>query len=181
MSQPPHPDRTSEFLKHMLESQRSIRNYLFSLHPRAQDLDDLVQQTALVLWRDFDKFDPNRRFLPWALRISYFEVLRLRKKQSRDRLVFSDKIIEILVGDIPGEDDSPPTRRALDRCLAKLDPDSRAVLLARYSGEQDNVVELAGKRGVNVHRLYRVLEKARGSVVTCVRRSLDAGEDSVVF
>lgn len=181
MSSSSPPDRSTEFLGHMLKSQRAIRNYLYSLHPRADDLDDLVQQTALILWRDFDKFDSTREFLPWALRVSYFEVLRLRKKQSRERLVFSNKIIEILVGESPGENDPLPTRQALDQCLAKLDPDSRAVLMARYGGEHDSVVELAGKKGVNVHRLYRVLEKARGSVVTCIRRSLDAGEDNVAY
>jgi RNA polymerase sigma-70 factor (ECF subfamily) len=177
MDDPHSNDPSNRFLSHMLKSQRSLRNYIFSLHPRAQDLDDLMQQTALTLWREFDKFDSTREFLPWALRISYFEVLRLRKKQSRDRLVFSEDLIDQLATDA-AEDASPvPHRQALDACLAKLDSKSREVLLARYS-EHVTVNSLATKQRVSVHRLYRLLDSARASLVACVRRRLYLTGDS---
>jgi len=171
----PHPDeRSGEFLSYMLKSQRAVRNYLFSLHPRAQDLDDLLQETALTLWREFDKFDRGREFLPWALRIAYFEVLRFRKKQSRDRLVFSEEFLELLDAEAEVAAPAQPALRALEVCLAKLDARSHEVLMARYS-EGGTVAELAARRRDSVHRLYRLLERARLSVVTCVRRQLHLG------
>jgi RNA polymerase sigma-70 factor (ECF subfamily) len=171
MNNSPSSDASTRFLGHMLKNQRSIRNYLFSLHPRAQDLDDLVQQTALTLWKGFDRYDTNRDFLPWALRVAYFEVLRMRKKQSRDRLVFSDELLDILALDTPGEPASDPARQALDDCLAKLDTPAREVLLARYS-EGSTVNGLAASQRVSVHRLYRMLDSARAALVACVRRQL---------
>lgn len=177
MPEAPGNDPSSEFLGHLLGNQRSIRNYIFSLHPLAQDLDDLVQQTALTLWREFGKFDPTRDFLPWALRIAYFEVLRHRKKQSRDRLVFSENFVEQLA-EVFAEEGSPaPRRQALDACLAKLDRQSREVLLARYSKDA-TVGSLAGKHRISVHRLYHLLDRARASLATCVRRQLHLDEDS---
>jgi RNA polymerase sigma-70 factor (ECF subfamily) len=177
MPESPGSDPSSEFLGHMLRNQRSIRNYIFSLHPLAQDLDDLVQQTALTLWREFGRFDTTREFLPWALRISYFEVLRHRKKQSRDRLVFTDEFVGLMANEF-AEDRTPgPHRLALDACLARLDPKSREVLLARYGGEI-TVGSLAGKHRVSVHHLYRLLDQARASLVTCIRRHLHLGGDS---
>ena len=178
MSESPANDPSSEFLGHMLRSQRSIRNYIFSLHPRAQDLDDLVQQTALTLWSEFGKIDSSREFLPWALRISYFEVLRLRKRQSRDRLVFSDEFVELLASEAAEETSPGPNRQALDACLARLDARSREVLLARYS-ENVTVGSLAQKHRVSVHRLYHLLDSARASLVTCVRRHLYLSGDSI--
>ncbi|MCU0750449.1 MAG: sigma-70 family RNA polymerase sigma factor [Akkermansiaceae bacterium] len=175
----PEKDPSSEFLGHMLRSQRSIRNYIFSLHPYAQDLDDLFQQTALTLWREFEKYDATREFLPWALRISYFEVLRLRKKQSRDRLVFSEDFIELMASDC-AEDPSiliGPHRHALDTCLAKLDSLSREVLMARYS-ENATVSSLASIHRISIHRLYRLLDSARASLVACVRRQLHSAGES---
>lgn len=162
----------------MLKSQRSIRNYIFSLHPCAQDLDDLMQQTALTLWREFEKFDSTREFLPWALRISYFEVLRLRKKHSRDRLVFSEDFIEQIASEFAEEPTAGSHRQALDACLAKLDAKSREVLLARYS-EDATVSGLAAKHHISAHRLYRLLDNARASVVACVRRQLFLADDSL--
>jgi RNA polymerase sigma-70 factor (ECF subfamily) len=173
----PTNDPSSEFLSHMLSNQRSIRNYIFSLHPRAQDLDDLVQQTALTLWREFEKFDSSREFLPWALRVSYFEVLRFRKKQSRDRLVFSEDFVELLSTEFAEETTSGPHRQALDACLAKLDVKTREVLLARYS-ENVTVNSLAAKHQVSVHSLYHLLDRARSSLVACVRRHLHRTGDS---
>ena len=172
MPDPPANDLSSAFLSHMLKNQRSIRNYIFSLHPRVQDLDDLVQQTALTLWREFDGSIATREFLPWALRVSYFEVLRLRKKQSRDRLVFPEDLVEMLASETTEEDDIPDSRRqALEACLAKLDQRSHEVIMARYA-KGATVQDLAAKHRVNAHRLYRILDNARAALVACVRREM---------
>lgn len=171
MSAAPSDDRSSEFLAHMLKSQRAVRNYLYSLHPRPQDLDDLVQETALKLWREFEHFDTNREFLPWALRIAYFEVLRFRKKQTRDRLVFSEELVELLAEDAREAPTKEASRLALDTCLAKLDAPAREVLMARYD-QDESIADLATRRKVSVHRLYRLLENTRSAIVTCVRRHL---------
>jgi RNA polymerase sigma-70 factor, ECF subfamily len=177
MPDPQPNDPSSEFLGHMLKNQRSIRNYIFSLHPHAQDLDDLVQQTALTLWREFEKYDSSRDFLPWALRVAYFEVLRLRKTHSRDRLVFTDDFVELVSTEFAEEAATGPRRQALEACLARLDARSREVLLARYS-ERSTVKGLAVKHRVSSHRLYRLLDSARASLVACVRRQLYLTGDS---
>src|SRR5436189_5016499 len=89
-------DSSSEFLRHILQSQQDLRNHIHYLHPYPQDLDDLMQETSLKLWQEFEDYDPQRPFLPWAMRIAYFQVLRFRKTRSRSRLVFSDELVEML-------------------------------------------------------------------------------------
>jgi len=162
-----------EFLARMLPNQRAIRNFIYSIHPQAGDLDDLMQDVAISLWEKFETFDMSREFLPWANRLAYFEVLRLRKKRSRDRLVFSEELVEILAGESPSTDLVEPVRQALDNCLCKLDSKSRAVIEARYA-YGTSIADLAASRRESVHHLYRLLEKIRGLLVTCVRRQLDA-------
>ena len=172
MKESPASDPSSDFLGHMLRNQRAIRNYIYSLHPQSQDLDDLVQQTAMTLWREFANYDTTREFLPWALRVSYFEVLRLRKHRSRDRLVFSEEFLEQLADDgAEGADDQTPALQALEACLSKLDARGREVLFARY-GSETTVANLAKSKDTSVHGLYRLLEQARASLVTCIRRHL---------
>ncbi|BCX48780.1 DNA-directed RNA polymerase sigma-70 factor [Haloferula helveola] len=171
MTQPTPDDSSQEFLELMLKSQRPLRNYLFSLHPRAQDLDDLMQETARTLWKEFHRYDREREFLPWAMRIGYFEVLRLRKKHSRDRLVFSDELFELLADEPVTETDADRARGALEHCLADLTPRAKEVLMARYTGGE-SVSDLATRQKSSVHSLYRLLEKSRTTLVTCVRRHL---------
>lgn len=175
---PTHPDdRSSGFLSRILQSQQDLRNYLYHLHPHAQDLDDLVQETCLKLWREFDDYDPGRPFLPWAMRIAYFQVLRFRKTRSRDRLVFSDEMVELLAGEAPAAGQAAPLRAALDHCLGRLTPRAREVLLARYS-EDATIAALAKERRQSVHALYRTLNQARAQLATCVRRQLIIEADS---
>ncbi len=177
MPTPPANDSSNEFLGHMLKNQRSIRNYLFSIHPQTQDLDDLVQQTALTLWREFEKYDTTREFLPWALRIAYFEVLRLRKQRSRDRLVFSEELVELLAEETNVAREEAPMLVALKSCLAKLDARSREVLMSRYSTDT-TVSQLAARKRISVHKLYRLLDHSRSFMVTCMRRHMHlSGEE----
>lgn len=172
MNPAPHEDdRTNAFIPLIMSSQRALKNYLYSLHPHAGDLDDLFQETSLKLWEVFGEYDSSRPFLPWALRIAYFQVLRFRKTRSRDRLVFSDDLVELLAGEAPAAGQADLVRAGLDDCLQKLTPRARQVLLARYS-ENSSITEVAKETRQSVHALYRILEKARGQVATCLHRLL---------
>lgn len=169
---PENPDdRSSGFLSQILQSQQNLRNYLHHLHPYPQDLDDLMQETCLKLWKEFEDYDPSRPFLPWAMRIGYFQVLRFRKTRSRDRLVFSDELLELLAEEAPANGQLQDLRCALDACLAKLTPRARETLLARYA-QDSSIADLAQQRRQSVHGLYRVLNQARVQLTTCVRRHL---------
>jgi len=172
-SELPDPDSKSAFLPLIMGCQRNLKNYLFSLHPHATDLDDLFQETSLKLWQVFDDYDPERPFLPWALRIAYFQVLRFRLERSRDRLVFSDELVELLAGEAPESELGDVVRTCLNNCLEKLTPRAREVLLSRYS-QDSSITAVARKTSQSVHALYRVLEKARSQVVTCLHRQLAA-------
>lgn len=169
-------DRTSGFLSHILQSQQDLRNYLYHLHPHARDLDDLMQETSLKLWQEFEDFDPERPFLPWAMRIAYFQVLRFRKTRSRDRLVFSEELVELLAGEAPVHGQTTVLRTALDDCLGKLTPRAREALLARYD-QDSSIATLADERRQSVHALYRVLNQARSQLTTCIRRHMVLDED----
>jgi RNA polymerase sigma-70 factor (ECF subfamily) len=170
------PERDSLFLELLLPSQNAIRSFIFSIHPRSGDLDDIMQNTTIMLWEKFETFDRSRDFLPWAKRLAYFEVLKHRKRCSRDRLVFSEDFVDYLACDdgpsIPGE----ALMRALEGCVSRLDSGVRSVVEARYASGL-SIADLARKSGQSVHRLYRQLEKARELLVSCVRHRM-GNEDS---
>jgi len=64
-----------------LASERRIHGFLLVLVPHWADVDDLLQDTAAVLWRKFDEFEPDCDFIAWALSIARFQVLNYRKKR----------------------------------------------------------------------------------------------------
>lgn len=164
-------EQNREFLELLLPHEEALRNFIYSIHPTASDLEDIMQNTAVSLWEKFECFDPSRPFFPWAMRLAYFEVLRFRKKRSRDRLVFSGEVVDILAAEAPEEEFTEPVHQALESCLCQLDGRAREVIQARY-GQGTSIADLAEERKESVHRLYRLLEKVRQILVACVRQQL---------
>ena len=59
-----------EFLRVFLSNEREIFRYVIALVPPTADAQEIVQQTAVVLWEKFDQYDASRPFAPWACRFA---------------------------------------------------------------------------------------------------------------
>jgi DNA-directed RNA polymerase specialized sigma24 family protein len=59
-----------EFLRVFLANEREILRYVIALVPNIGDAQEIVQQTALVLWEKFHEYDSDRPFAPWACRFA---------------------------------------------------------------------------------------------------------------
>lgn len=56
-----------QFLRLFLAAERDLFRYLSAILPHPQDARDVLQETALALWEEFDGYDVTRPFLPWAI------------------------------------------------------------------------------------------------------------------
>ncbi|MFK7819197.1 MAG: sigma-70 family RNA polymerase sigma factor [Planctomycetaceae bacterium] len=165
-------DSGTEFVRLWTQHQNEVRRYVFMLLPRKADADDVLQETSASLWSKFAEYDSSKPFVAWAVRFARIEVLRFRQKQSREKLVFSDEVLELLCETVIGETSMlEKRRRALDGCLQKLNNDERQVLLARYAS-RTTIRERAEREGVSVHKLYYVVEKLRGRLLECINSTL---------
>ena len=84
-----------EFLKRFLPAERRIFGYILTLVPDRADADDLLQETSLAMWEQFDPGDPPRDMLAWGCRIAYFQVQHHRRAWRR-RMQFSDRLVRRL-------------------------------------------------------------------------------------
>lgn len=162
----------TDFIRHWTAHQRDLERYVQSLAPRAQDAAEILQETAAALWGKWADYDGAQPFLPWAVRFAYFEVLQWRQRQARERLVFSDALVENLHADYLQE--APmleARRRALDGCLTKLDAGDQSLLFQRYA-RHGAVKELASGSGGKANALYYRLEKLRAALLDCIARQL---------
>lgn len=53
-----------------VRAQPSVLAFLVASTPQLSDAEDLLQEVAAQAARQFDKYDPDRPFLPWALGIA---------------------------------------------------------------------------------------------------------------
>ena len=161
-------DENSQFVRLWTRFQPEVRRYVYMLVPRPADAEDILQETSARLWEKFDEYDSERPFGAWAIKFAYLEVLKWRQKQSRDRLVFSDALLEELDETISAEGPLLELRRrVLDFCLEQLDDRGRQLLLDRY-GQHGAVKERASHEGISVHKLYHLVAKLRTQLLNCV-------------
>ena len=165
-------DPTSEFVRLWTRHQGEVERYVFMMVPRAADAAEVVQEVSVALWEKWDRYDQSRPFAPWAISFAYFEIRRWRQRQARERLVFSDSLLEQLNAVYEAEAPVMKARReTLQSCLGDLTDQQRKWIDLRY-GRHGAVKEEARRTGVSLHKLYYALEKIRAQLLDCIDRTM---------
>ncbi len=170
---PEDPGKSDEAFLHLFtQNHKRIQAYIFALLHGREGADDVFQSTTLALWRKFDQFDPEGDFLSWACGFAYLEVRNHFRKASRDRLRFSDTLLETLADErLQREQHSRRRASALEQCIKKLPERDRELVDQAYSGRQ-TIKELAAQLGRAVQTLYNRLNFIRQTLFDCVGKEL---------
>jgi RNA polymerase sigma-70 factor (ECF subfamily) len=163
------------FVRLFVEAQREILRYILSLVPDIDDAHDILQETAVDLWRKFDRYDPAFAFAPWACGFAFRRILKHREQQARRVKSLSIESLHLIAAERSEQEGIlEDRRRALERCLQQLRDDDRLVVEQRYS-RQMSVAKIAGITGRNTSALYKALERIRRQLFECVNRRLRMG------
>ena len=166
--QPSSDDAYERFLKLFAHHENDLRTFIRSLLPTWHDADEVVQQSALVIWRKFDQFDPSTEFMKWACVIARFEALAYRRKMARDRLVFREDILELMADEGAEEIDQRQAEyEALESCLQAIPEKHRRLLTLAYT-PGIKVKELARQAGSSSAAFYMRLNRLRKDLMHCI-------------
>ncbi|MEM0970854.1 MAG: RNA polymerase factor sigma-70, partial [Verrucomicrobiota bacterium] len=111
-------------------------------------------------------------FLPWAKVIVRNVSFRHRRRLLRDRHVFDDSLVEqLLLEEEQEETDASREYNALMHCLNQLPDQRRELILAPYRGP-GAVKELAAQTSRSANSFYKVLQRLRAKLLTCVETEL---------
>ena len=163
--------KQERFVAALSASQSGLLRYIYSLMPDPNRVNDVLQETNIVLWRKVDEFDESRPFMPWARRIAHFQVLAELRDRSRDRLVLDENLVNLMADEIETETEEPGLQmNALEHCLSLLDPSKRALVLDRYR-DGSSVQEIAASLDRPVGSLSQTLYRIRQALMKCVERA----------
>ncbi|MEP3481173.1 MAG: sigma-70 family RNA polymerase sigma factor [Fuerstiella sp.] len=158
------------FARLLVTHDRQLRRYIAMLLLQHDDVEEVLQRTAVVLWKKFEDYDPERDFLPWATRFAYFEVLNFRKEHARSKLVYTEDVMQQLTDMRERYSDELQKRQAaLQDCLAKVSDGDRQLLDRRYDASA-SMKSLAAETGRTVKAIYRRLDRIRAAITECVDR-----------
>lgn len=161
-----------EYLEQVTRSQRTLHAVLWSLLRNEADVDDVLQETNVALWRKADEFDPSRDFLAWALGIAQMQVLAFRKRQQRRKLVFDDELLNTLAAEAAQHaSELEPRRAALAACLQKLPEEHRHLVTRRYE-PGGSVNEIAQEQGKTPKAVSEMLRRIRAALLECIERTV---------
>ncbi len=163
----------SDFLRLFVKHEQALRAFARVMLPTWESVDEVMQESSVVMWKKLSQLDAADNFLPWAKMIVRFEALRLRRDHARDRHVFGDDLIELLANEAAEVDEDvwEQEREALRGCLAQMAVHLRELVLAPYAGE-GRVTRLAEETGRTINSLYKLLGRLREKLAQCVQNKV---------
>jgi RNA polymerase sigma-70 factor (ECF subfamily) len=161
-------NNSDEFLQLITEFQGRLFGFVLAMLGDVDQANEVLQETNLVLWRKSDEFEPGSDFKAWSFRVAQFQVMAFRQRQIRDRLVFSDEVIEQFSRDAAAQDEAYEQRiELLGTCIDSLSERNRDVLCRFYDqGESLDTIAASLKRTANA--VGQMLFRIRRSLIQCV-------------
>lgn len=157
-------------------AQPSVSAFIMSIVPRFQDADDILQQVAVAVVKNYDKYDKKQSFIGWAIGIAKNEILMYRRNNPKGRLIFDVKTIEAISKAHEKESAKfNDMRKALEICINRITGRTRQILEMRYFNELA-VSRIAQKLGMTNGSVYTLLHRMRLALQECINGQM-AAED----
>lgn len=169
---PPAADAAGEFVALLLANQRRIYSFIGALLPNRIDLDDVYQQTCMMLWEKRALFDPAKPFLPWAYAFARHEAFNHARRKGAAGMLLGERLLEQIACEREQTDVLAEARRAaLERCVMGLSEGQRTLIRERYEGLK-SVKEMAAERNLSAAAITMRLQRIRHALIKCVERAL---------
>jgi RNA polymerase sigma-70 factor, ECF subfamily len=164
--------RPDEFVAIYTRYERKLYRYVAALLAHPNDAEDVLQETARVLWQKFGQYRPEEPFLPWACRIAHYEVLNHCQRERTRHKHFRPAIIDLLAEvRLEYDDLFEAQSRLLSECLQKLAEIDRQLIERRYASKH-TLAEMATETGRTPNALYKSMQRVRRMLLECVESGL---------
>jgi len=159
------------FTRLLLESEPVMLRSILVVVPHRADAREIMQETAVALWRQFDTYDSERPFLNWAMGFSRIQTRRFLSKATR-RAKLTKRAMEALQIEMEQERDFDTALEThLATCIGKLQEKARR-LVKGYYHENHTPEALSEREGRSVEAIYKAIQRARRDLQACIERQI---------
>lgn len=170
-----HAENAERLAQLWTAAQPDVAAFVRTLIRDPDQAQDVLQQVAVQLVRNFDRYDAQRPFTPWAIGVAKHEVLAWRRKRATDRHIFTDAMVD-RVAEAYDQllDDDGLRRRALDECIGEaLDVQGREAIGLFY-GRGLKSPEIGRQLSMSAGAVRKLLCRSRELLRKCVDARLAA-------
>ena len=158
----------SLFVQHL----PALRGFVLSLVSDFSLVDDIVQETFLVITAKAATFQRGTNFRAWAWTIARYKVLQTLEKNAPVPDRFAPEVIEALAAQSTAETwYSDEQLQYLAKCMESLAPKAREAVELRYQ-QAHRPPEIASRLGWTVESVHVALSRARVFLRDCVTQRM---------
>lgn len=162
----------NEVETHLIALQPRLYGFMLKRLACHEQATDVLQKTNLAICENAGRYTPGSNFTAWAFAIARFQLLAWRKTVSRNRLIFNDRIYEVIDSTTVTDADEHDNRvTALRDCLAMLKKDDLSIIQKRYR-DALSLVTLAETLQKSVDAIGMKLSRLRRQLADCIRNKL---------
>lgn len=160
------------FAKLYAAEQSRLFAFIYSLVGSHDLASDVLQETNVVIWEKRDQFTLGTNFTAWAFRIARYQVMAMREKQSRDRLVFSDEFVALIADESAEFNEQFDQRQAaLEQCMGKLPAKQSELLRQRYM-HGHSVKAIAKNFNRSANAIAVQMHRVRAALSDCIEHRI---------
>lgn len=164
--------KSESFFRMYNSAQQRIYAYLLMMVHNHSDAEDLLQETASILWEKFEEFDNTKSFPAWAVGIARNKALDLMKSKRSSRPFFSEELYDDILKVEQAESANAEKRlNALRGCVKKMPLTHQKLINQRFE-KGVAVKKISQKSGSSTDAIYKRLSRIYSALAGCVRRTL---------
>lgn len=157
--------------RYFATSQPQLRAFVRSLIFNPADVDDVLQEVAVIAIEKAERFDAGQGDVgAWITGIARKRVLKYLDKTKRQKLRFSVELVDAIADATIAEAESSDTLDCLEDCLSALDRGKRDLLIRRHSPGMTSR-RLANEIGYTDTRMSRLLNALYVKLMKCVKEN----------
>ncbi len=165
-------DRAATIARLWMESQTVVASFISSSIPDFHAAEDVLQQVAVAVAKDFETYDPSRPFVAWAIGIAKFRILAYLRKRRNDRHLFDDRAVVHLADAFEKiELEVDPIKHALGECIKSVNGRSRKALQLRYVDDMKPAA-IAKVFEIKPNAVSALLYRARAALGDCIKKKM---------
>ena len=160
-----------KYLALFVKNSHHLFNFVLTLVPNYSDAEDILQESAQIMWKKFDNFQEGTNFLAWARQIIRFKVLNYYRTVKKEFSLDEEILDRISTESIKASKYANERKAALTGCMSKLPGTDLELIKLRFH-ESLSVQEIARQSSQSAHTLYKRISRIYVLLQNCIQRTL---------
>ncbi|OXU15548.1 sigma-70 family RNA polymerase sigma factor [Sedimentisphaera salicampi] len=168
--------KKDEFLKLFLDCNNRLYCYILTFVPNKSEADDVLQDSALLMWEKFDNYEKGTNFFSWACTVARNKVFEHYRSKKRFSNLIDNELIEDIGSNFGFSSQQENLKlSALNGCISKLSDNDKGLIKARFT-KGTSLKNFARDTERSINTVYKRMAYIYTMLESCIERTLKQWE-----